>query len=169
MLKHIRVTVVFSITLYFYLNIYNTVCDPHLTYLYFYFFLLLQLHYCVNLLCLLPGADDALAPSAGKEDRLRSGQVRPLQEHLCCSVLLPHPHCAAGRGWRAALWVLPFHSFFRTCLHRSCRSDARCSFCLSDYAFPYIILVLSLVTLAVYMSASEIQVKTHNAAPTADK
>lgn len=29
---------------------------------------------------------------------------------------------------------------------------------LSDYAFPYIILVLSLVTLAVYMSASEIQV-----------
>lgn len=32
--------------------------------------------------------------------------------------------------------------------------------CLSDYAFPYIILVLSLVTLAVYMSASEIQVKT---------
>lgn len=33
--------------------------------------------------------------------------------------------------------------------------------CLSDYAFPYIILVLSLVTLAVYMSASEIQVRTH--------
>lgn len=30
--------------------------------------------------------------------------------------------------------------------------------CLSDYAFPYIILVLSLVTLAVYMSASEIEV-----------
>lgn len=30
--------------------------------------------------------------------------------------------------------------------------------CVSDYAFPYIILVLSLVTLAVYMSASEIQV-----------
>ncbi|KAJ8788351.1 hypothetical protein J1605_000407 [Eschrichtius robustus] len=29
--------------------------------------------------------------------------------------------------------------------------------CLSDYAFPYIILVLSLVTLAVYMSASEIE------------
>lgn len=29
-----------------------------------------------------------------------------------------------------------------------------------DYAFPYIILVLSLVTLAVYMSASEIQVHT---------
>lgn len=32
------------------------------------------------------------------------------------------------------------------------------SLMLSDYAFPYIILVLSLVTLAVYMSASEIQV-----------
>lgn len=32
------------------------------------------------------------------------------------------------------------------------------SLCVSDYAFPYIILVLSLVTLAVYMSASEIQV-----------
>ncbi|XP_055721699.1 JNK1/MAPK8-associated membrane protein-like [Salvelinus fontinalis] len=31
------------------------------------------------------------------------------------------------------------------------------AFCFSDYAFPYIILVLSLVTLAVYMSASEIQ------------
>lgn len=32
-----------------------------------------------------------------------------------------------------------------------------------DYAFPYIILVLSLVTLAVYMSASEIQVRhPHN-------
>lgn len=30
--------------------------------------------------------------------------------------------------------------------------------CFSDYAFPYIILVLSLVTLAVYMSASEIEV-----------
>ena len=29
----------------------------------------------------------------------------------------------------------------------------------SDYAFPYIILVLSLVTLAVYMTASEIQVR----------
>lgn len=37
------------------------------------------------------------------------------------------------------------------------------SFYLSDYAFPYIILVLSLVTLAVYMSASEIQVATHTA------
>lgn len=35
--------------------------------------------------------------------------------------------------------------------------------CVSDYAFPYIILVLSLVTLAVYMSASEIQVITHTA------
>ena len=33
------------------------------------------------------------------------------------------------------------------------------SICVSDYAFPYIILVLSLVTLAVYMSASEIQVR----------
>lgn len=32
----------------------------------------------------------------------------------------------------------------------------------SDYAFPYIILVLSLVTLAVYMSASEIQVIAHS-------
>lgn len=31
--------------------------------------------------------------------------------------------------------------------------------CFSDYAFPYIILVLSLVTLAVYMSASEIEVR----------
>lgn len=31
---------------------------------------------------------------------------------------------------------------------------------VADYAFPYIILVLSLVTLAVYMSASEIQVIT---------
>jgi hypothetical protein len=31
-------------------------------------------------------------------------------------------------------------------------------FSFTDYAFPYIILVLSLVTLAVYMSASEIQV-----------
>ena len=30
--------------------------------------------------------------------------------------------------------------------------------CFPDYAFPYIILVLSLVTLAVYMSASEIEV-----------
>lgn len=29
---------------------------------------------------------------------------------------------------------------------------------LPDYAFPYIILVLSLVTLAVYMSASEVEV-----------
>lgn len=37
------------------------------------------------------------------------------------------------------------------------------SLCISDYAFPYIILVLSLVTLAVYMSASEIQVTTHSA------
>lgn len=36
------------------------------------------------------------------------------------------------------------------------------SLCISDYAFPYIILVLSLVTLAVYMSASEIQVTTHS-------
>lgn len=52
---------------------------------------------------------------------------------------------------------------------RNCSSDAHCSFCLSDYAFPYIILVLSLVTLAVYMSASEVQVKTHNASPTADR
>lgn len=34
---------------------------------------------------------------------------------------------------------------------------------VSDYAFPYIILVLSLVTLAVYMSASEIQVITVSA------
>lgn len=33
--------------------------------------------------------------------------------------------------------------------------------CGADYAFPYIILVLSLVTLAVYMSASEIQVRSH--------
>lgn len=33
-------------------------------------------------------------------------------------------------------------------------------FYVLDYAFPYIILVLSLVTLAVYMSASEIQVTT---------
>lgn len=49
----------------------------------------------------------------------------------------------------------------------NCASDAR--LCLSDYAFPYIILVLSLVTLAVYMSASEIQVNTHNASPTAYK
>lgn len=32
--------------------------------------------------------------------------------------------------------------------------------CLSDYAFPFIILVLSLVTLAVYMSASEIEVRS---------
>lgn len=39
-----------------------------------------------------------------------------------------------------------------------------CSYvaCLpSDYAFPYIILVLSLVTLAVYMSASEVEVGEH--------
>lgn len=71
-------------------------------------FLSLQLHYCVNLLRLLPGADDAIAPSAGKEDRLRSGQDGPLQEHLRRVVLLPHPHCAAGCGWRPALWVLPF-------------------------------------------------------------
>lgn len=49
----------------------------------------------------------------------------------------------------------------------SCRPDAPV---LSDYAFPYIILVLSLVTLAVYMSASEIQVKTHtHTLPTADR
>lgn len=41
-------------------------------------------------------------------------------------------------------------SFWKTILN--------CIFCLSDYAFPYIILVMSLVTLAVYMSASEIQV-----------
>lgn len=32
-------------------------------------------------------------------------------------------------------------------------------FVFPDYAFPYIILVLSLVTLAVYMSASEIEVR----------
>lgn len=38
---------------------------------------------------------------------------------------------------------------------------------LPDYAFPYIILVLSLVTLAVYMSASEVQVNTHTQALTA--
>lgn len=36
--------------------------------------------------------------------------------------------------------------------------------CVSDYAFPYIILVLSLVTLAVYMSVSKIQVKRRPAA-----
>lgn len=67
------------------------------------FSLSLQLHNSVDLLCVLPGADDAVAPSTGKEDRLRSGQVRPLQEHLRCAVLLPHPHCVAGRGWRTAL------------------------------------------------------------------
>lgn len=59
-------------------------------------------------------------------------------------------------------------AFWQVCLHSNCRSDARWSLCFSDYAFPYIILVLSLVTLAVYMSASEIQVKTHNALPTVE-
>lgn len=69
-------------------------------------FPLLQLHYCVNLLCILLGADDAAAPSAGEEDSMWSGQIWSLQEHLRCPVLLPHPHRAAGCGWRTALWVL---------------------------------------------------------------
>lgn len=121
----------------------NTVCDLHLTYLYFHFFLLPQLHYCLDLLCVLPGADDAVAPPAGKEDRLWSRQVRSLQEHLRCTVLFPHPHCAAGRGWRAALWVLLFCNYFseHVCAGTAEQHDASCSFFfqimlfLSSYSF----------------------------------
>lgn len=70
------------------------------------FFYFPQLHHCVNLLCILLGADDAAASSVGEEDSMWSGQIWSLQEHLRCSVLLPHPHCATGCGRRPALWVL---------------------------------------------------------------
>lgn len=82
----------FSSLSYFFFKILNTFSHP-------------QLHHRINLLRILPGADDAAAPPAGEEDCMWSRQIGSLQEHLRCSVLLPHPHCAAGCGWRAALWV----------------------------------------------------------------
>lgn len=62
-----------------------------------------QIHNSADLLCFLFGADDDAEATTGEEDRLWAGQVRPLQKHLCCSLLLPHPHCAAGSGGRTAV------------------------------------------------------------------
>lgn len=62
--------------------------------------LILQVHHRVCLLRILLDADDAPPASTGEEDRLRTREVRAVQKHLCCSLLLPHSDRAAGRGRR---------------------------------------------------------------------
>lgn len=84
--------------------------------------------------------------------------------------------CGLGKSDRfrsiyAALYFFPIITVLQavgggllceSALHRKTRATRvlsnTCALFVSDYAFPYIILVLSLITLAVYMSASEIQV-----------
>lgn len=58
----------------------------------------------------------------------------------------------------SSLGTTVLFEFLSVCPENLLNFQPNANVCFSDYAFPYIILVLSLVTLAVYMSASEIEV-----------
>lgn len=119
-----------------------------LSFCFSYTIILIYYAFCLVLMMLLrPLLVKKIACGLGKSDRFKSIYAA-LYFFPILTVLQ-----AVGGG------LLCESRLSTACSQRACTgTDAR--LCLSDYAFPYIILVLSLVTLAVYMSASEIQVKT---------
>ncbi|KAM6973624.1 JNK1/MAPK8-associated membrane protein isoform 2-T2 [Aplochiton taeniatus] len=125
-----------------------------------YTIVLIYYAFCLMLMMLLrPLLVKKIACGLGKSDRFKSIYAA-LYFFPILTVLQ-----AVGGGllceysMEATQWRNNLHiSVEIEALHTGPNNDyAFVSACLLDYAFPYIILVLSLVTLAVYMSASEIQ------------
>ncbi|XP_028294349.1 JNK1/MAPK8-associated membrane protein isoform X2 [Gouania willdenowi] len=111
-----------------------------------YTLVLIYYAFCLVMMMLLrPLLVKKIACGLGKSDRFKSIYAA-LYFFPILTVLQ-----AVGGGLLLGLWGTDIHS-----RHMRLKAEEQCAF-RRDYAFPFIILVLSLITLAVYMSASEIQ------------